>query len=89
MLFHGSDGLKDQLALLIGAPDVGAPVPVRVHSACLAGDLFGSLKCDCGEQLRGAVDAIAKKGAVSCSTWIRRGAVLGCATKCELIAYRS
>jgi len=62
VLFHGSDGLKEQLAILIGAPSVGAPVPVRVHSACLSGDLFGSLKCDCGEQLRGAVDAIAKKG---------------------------
>lgn len=55
ILFDGSDGLRDQLALLIGAPDALLPVPVRVHSACLSGDLFGSLRCDCGEQLRFAV----------------------------------
>ena len=35
-------------------------MPIRLHSACLTGDLFGSLKCDCGEQLRRAVQSFAE-----------------------------
>lgn len=62
IVFDGSDGLRDQLALLIGAPNATTAVPVRVHSACLSGDLFGSLRCDCGEQLRVAVRRIAAMG---------------------------
>jgi len=62
VLFDGSDGLRDQLAVLIGAPDGTAPVQVRVHSACLSGDLFGSLRCDCGEQLRFAVRHMSGNG---------------------------
>ena len=38
-----------------GRPDLARPVPVRLHSACLTGDLFGSLKCDCGPQLHAAL----------------------------------
>ena len=37
-------------------------MPVRLHSACLTGDLFGSLKCDCGDQLRGTVQHMAENG---------------------------
>ena len=37
-------------------------MPVRIHSACLTGDLFGSLRCDCGEQLRGSLSIFADKG---------------------------
>jgi len=37
-------------------------VPLRIHSACLTGDLFGSLKCDCGDQLRGTVRRMAAEG---------------------------
>ena len=37
-------------------------MPVRLHSACLTGDLFGSLKCDCGDQLRRAVAMLSKAG---------------------------
>ena len=47
---------------LIGDPDLTASVPVRLHSACLTGDLLGSLRCDCGEQLKTAVDRIAALG---------------------------
>ena len=37
-------------------------MPVRLHSACLTGDLFGSLRCDCGEQLRGSLRVFAASG---------------------------
>lgn len=52
VVFRGGEGLRDQVAIVVGQPDFSAPVPVRLHSACLTGDLFGSLKCDCGDQLR-------------------------------------
>jgi GTP cyclohydrolase II len=50
------------VAIRIGRPPATDPVPVRLHSAFLTGDLFGSLKCDCGVQLRGAVKDIAAMG---------------------------
>jgi GTP cyclohydrolase II len=53
----------DQYAVLIGRPeDVAAPL-IRVHSECFTGDLLGSLRCDCGAQLRGAIRRIAAEGA--------------------------
>nr|WP_234054150.1 MULTISPECIES: GTP cyclohydrolase II RibA [unclassified Xanthobacter] len=52
VVFRGGEGLRDQVAIIVGRPDLSGPVPVRLHSACLTGDLFGSLKCDCGDQLR-------------------------------------
>lgn len=63
MVFREANGLLEHVAVLIGDaerwPD---PVPVRLHSACLTGDLFGSLRCDCGEQLRGSLRACASQG---------------------------
>jgi GTP cyclohydrolase II len=52
VIFRGGEGLRDQAAVIVGQPDLSKPVAVRLHSACLTGDLFGSLKCDCGDQLR-------------------------------------
>jgi GTP cyclohydrolase II len=62
VVFRGGEGLRDQVAIVVGAPDVSQPVSVRLHSACLTGDLFGSLKCDCGDQLRGSVRWMAEHG---------------------------
>lgn len=62
VVFRGGDGLRDQIAIIVGRPDLSKPVPTRLHSACLTGDLFASLKCDCGDQLRLAVDEIAAAG---------------------------
>jgi GTP cyclohydrolase II len=62
VVFQGGDGLRDQLAVIIGRPSAAQSVPVRLHSACLTGDLFGSLKCDCGDQLRRAVADINAAG---------------------------
>ena len=61
-LFRDEYGLGEHVAVLIGSPDPSGTVPVRLHSACLTGDLLGSLRCDCGEQLRGAVRRIADLG---------------------------
>jgi GTP cyclohydrolase II len=55
VVYRGGEGLRDQVAIIVGKPDLSAPVTVRLHSACLTGDLFGSLKCDCGDQLRETV----------------------------------
>ena len=53
---------SSQLALVKGVVDDGAPVLVRMHSECLTGEVFGSLRCDCGDQLRAAMAAIAQEG---------------------------
>jgi GTP cyclohydrolase II len=60
VVFRGGEGLRDQVAVIVGNPDLSKPVTVRLHSACLTGDLFGSLKCDCGDQLRRTVSFMAK-----------------------------
>ena len=62
VVFRGGEGLRDQVAIVVGAPDFAQPVTVRLHSACLTGDLFGSLKCDCGDQLRNSVRLMASNG---------------------------
>ncbi len=61
-LFRDEFGGGEHVAVVIGEPDLAGSVPVRLHSACLTGDLLGSLRCDCGEQLRTAVEQIAKLG---------------------------
>lgn len=60
VVFRGGEGLRDQVAVIVGKPDFAEPVNVRLHSACLTGDLFGSMKCDCGDQLRHTVKFMAE-----------------------------
>jgi GTP cyclohydrolase II len=60
--FRPSDGGVEHLAIVIGDPAPGRPVLTRLHSACLTGDLLGSLRCDCGDQLQGAIAEIARQG---------------------------
>jgi 3,4-dihydroxy 2-butanone 4-phosphate synthase/GTP cyclohydrolase II len=52
----------EHLALVIGDLDTEEPILVRVHSECLTGDVFGSLRCDCGDQIGLAMESIAKEG---------------------------
>jgi 3,4-dihydroxy 2-butanone 4-phosphate synthase/GTP cyclohydrolase II len=52
----------EHLALVMGDISTAGPVLVRVHSECLTGDVFGSLRCDCGEQVALAMQSIAKEG---------------------------
>ena len=62
--FRGSDDGQEHVALVIGAFG-GKPPLVRLHSECLTGDVFGSLKCDCGPQLKEALRIIgAQRGGV-------------------------
>jgi GTP cyclohydrolase II len=60
--FRPGDGGPEHLAIVIGTPPADAPVLVRLHSECFTGDRLGSLRCDCGEQLRGAIAAIGQAG---------------------------
>jgi GTP cyclohydrolase II len=60
--FRPGDGGTEHLAILIGSPQPRKPVLVRLHSECFTGDLLASLRCDCGDQLRGAIAAIAEAG---------------------------
>ena len=62
VVFRAASSGIDHVAIVIGEVDTRTPVLVRLHSACLTGDLFGSLRCDCGEQLRTSVQAIADAG---------------------------
>ena len=65
--FHYELENRTHVALVMGDPTLDEPTLVRVHSECLTGDVFGSRRCDCGPQLRAAMDMIAAEG---------RGAIL-------------
>ena len=60
--FRPEDGGVEHLAIVIGDLDVDSAVLIRLHSECFTGDLLGSMKCDCGEQLRGAIEEIGRVG---------------------------
>lgn len=57
--FRPQDGGTEHLAIIVGKPDLNQPVLIRLHSECFTGDLLGSLRCDCGSQLRGAISLMA------------------------------
>lgn len=61
-VFHSQIDDQDHLAIVKGEIHPDEPVLARVHSECITGDLFGSLRCDCGEQLAYALRAIQKEG---------------------------
>ena len=60
--YESTNDEKTHIALVKGDFSDGEPVLVRVHSQCLTGDVFGSLRCDCGEQLQLAEERIEKEG---------------------------
>ncbi len=59
--FRGRDAGQEHVALIVGEHNGSVPL-VRLHSECLTGDVFGSLKCDCGPQLHQALQLIGKSG---------------------------
>ncbi|MEU5887601.1 GTP cyclohydrolase II [Streptomyces sp. NPDC047461] len=62
--FHGLADGQEHVAVVLGDPAPGSVPLVRLHSECLTGDVFGSARCDCGPQLREAVERIAERGGV-------------------------
>lgn len=62
LAFRPLNGGLEHLAIVIGTLDTASPVLTRLHSECFTGDLLGSLRCDCGDQLRGAIAEIARHG---------------------------
>ena len=62
-VFRPEDGGDEHYAIEVGQPDRRQPVLTRLHSACFTGDVLGSLKCDCGPQLRAALAQMGEAGA--------------------------
>ncbi len=61
-IFRPEDGREEHYAVEIGRPARDKPVLARLHSACFTGDVLGSLKCDCGPQLRTALARMGQEG---------------------------
>jgi GTP cyclohydrolase II len=64
VLFRELHGHGEHVAIVVGEPDFSQAVQVRLHSSCLTGDVLGSLRCDCGEQLQRALAQLAVQGGV-------------------------
>ena len=79
--FRPADGGVGHVAIVIGDPDPASPVLVRLHSECFTGDLLGSLRCDCGDQLRGAIAEIARAGGGAVLYLSQEGRGIGLANK--------
>ncbi|OLY93189.1 3,4-dihydroxy 2-butanone 4-phosphate synthase / GTP cyclohydrolase II [Cnuella takakiae] len=60
--FQEKNTSNEHLALIKGSWEPGEPILVRVHSSCFTGDILGSMRCDCGEQLHGAMEMVEQEG---------------------------
>tara|TARA_R110001583_G_scaffold24563_4_gene89986 strand:- start:1193 stop:2362 length:1170 start_codon:yes stop_codon:yes gene_type:complete len=87
VLFREEDGVREHVAIVLGERENWADaVPVRVHSSCLTGDIFGSQRCDCGAQLRNGLTTICSMGGGVLLYLAQEGRGIGLANK--LRAYR-
>ena len=80
VVFRGIIG-GESAAIVVNEPDFSKPVTVRLHSACLTGDVFGSRRCDCGDQLRLALKQLAATGGGVILYLDQEGRGLGLANK--------
>jgi GTP cyclohydrolase II len=85
VVFRDTLGVE-QVAIVVGEPDESKPVPVRLHSACLTGDVFGSRRCDCGDQLQLALAHLESLGGGIILYLAQEGRGIGLANKMR--AYR-
>jgi GTP cyclohydrolase II len=83
--FESPDKSENLIALVMGNVSGDDPALVRIHSQCLTGDVFGSGRCDCGDQLHFALEQIAKRGAGILLYQLQEGRGIGLMNK--LLAY--
>jgi GTP cyclohydrolase II len=81
VLFRDRRDATEHVAVVVGEPDVSQPVKVRVHSSCFTGDLLGSLRCDCGEQLQTAIQRLHDAGSGVLLYLAQEGRGIGLANK--------
>ncbi len=81
VLFRDRRDATEHVAVVVGSPDPQKMVPVRAHSSCFTGDLLGSLRCDCGEQLQTAVKRLHDEGGGVLLYLAQEGRGIGLANK--------
>ena len=86
LAFRGADGGPEHLAILIGQPEAAAAPLARIHSECFTGDALGSLRCDCGPQLRDAIRRMAQDGSGALLYLAQEGRGIGIANKLRAYA---
>ena len=84
--FESEDKSENVLALVMGDPAPDEATLVRIHSQCLTGDVFGSERCDCGDQLHFALDTIGRLGTGIVIYQLQEGRGIGLMNK--LLAYQ-